>query len=348
MTGDRIKRPDGGGGGGAGSGQASDSGEGEDDFVFELTAKSSCSTSSTTSRCRNLVAHAARRRSPNTRSHRAGFVNDGTPSNLDVVRSLRGALGRRIALGAAAASELREAEDALALLEEQGAQDAVAQDKAELLEQRSSTCSGRIARMPFLDPLDLRYRNRVQACPSRPRAAVMFCVMDVSGSMDESRKDLAKRFFILLYLFLTRHYEKIEVVFIRHHTQARRGRRAELLPRHRDGRHGGVQRAGADGRDHPRALSARRVEHLRRAGLATATTGTTTRGRCRELLVDKILPQVPLLRLRQVADAATQNLWEEYQRIVGERAALRDAQGHRGLADLSGVPRAVRKEGAAA
>src|SRR5207253_8285932 len=44
--------------------------------------------------------------------------------------------------------------------------------------------------------------------------------MDVSGSMDEARKDLAKRFFILLHLFLMRHYERIEVVFLRHHTRA--------------------------------------------------------------------------------------------------------------------------------
>ena len=49
----------------------------------------------------------------------------------------------------------------------------------------------------------------------------MFCLMDVSGSMDEERKDIAKRFFILLYLFLTRNYERIEVVFIRHHTIAK-------------------------------------------------------------------------------------------------------------------------------
>ena len=78
---------------------------------------------------------------------------------------------------------------------------------------------GYIARVPFLDPLDLKFRNRVRV-PVPSTRAVMFCVMDVSGSMDESRKDLAKRFFILLYLFLTRHYDKIEVVFIRHHTQA--------------------------------------------------------------------------------------------------------------------------------
>ena len=64
--------------------------------------------------------------------------------------------------------------------------------------------------MPFLDPFDLRYRNRVRE-PLPTSKAVMFCLMDVSGSMDEARKDLAKRFFILLYLFLTRHYEKIDV-----------------------------------------------------------------------------------------------------------------------------------------
>jgi uncharacterized sporulation protein YeaH/YhbH (DUF444 family) len=53
----------------------------------------------------------------------------------------------------------------------------------------------------------------------------MFCLMDVSGSMDEQRKDLAKRFFILLYLFLKRNYEKIEVVFIRHTRAPRKSTR---------------------------------------------------------------------------------------------------------------------------
>jgi uncharacterized sporulation protein YeaH/YhbH (DUF444 family) len=44
--------------------------------------------------------------------------------------------------------------------------------------------------------------------------------MDVSGSMTEHMKDLAKRFFMLLYLFLQRRYEAVEVVFIRHTHQA--------------------------------------------------------------------------------------------------------------------------------
>jgi len=49
----------------------------------------------------------------------------------------------------------------------------------------------------------------------------MFCIMDVSGSMDQKTKEMAKRFFLLLYLFLKRSYKDVEVVYIRHHTQAK-------------------------------------------------------------------------------------------------------------------------------
>jgi len=45
---------------------------------------------------------------------------------------------------------------------------------------------------------------------------VMFCLMDVSGSMSEHMKDLAKRFYMLLYVFLKRRYRHVEIVFIRH------------------------------------------------------------------------------------------------------------------------------------
>src|SRR5690606_31308620 len=68
---------------------------------------------------------------------------------------------------------------------------------------------------PFIDPLDLRY-NAYEPTPVETTAAVMFCLMDVSGSMGEREKDLAKRFYMLLYLFLKRRYERVEVVFIRH------------------------------------------------------------------------------------------------------------------------------------
>ena len=79
---------------------------------------------------------------------------------------------------------------------------------------------GRISAIPFIDTTDILY-NRVTRQISPSSQAVMFCIMDVSGSMDEIKKDLAKRFFILLYLFLTKTYQKIQIIFIRHHTTSK-------------------------------------------------------------------------------------------------------------------------------
>jgi hypothetical protein len=65
--------------------------------------------------------------------------------------------------------------------------------------------SASTARCRSSTEFDLRYNNRVNASPAPTPQAVMFCLMDVSGSMDEERKDIAKRFFMLLYLFLHPH-----------------------------------------------------------------------------------------------------------------------------------------------
>lgn len=67
----------------------------------------------------------------------------------------------------------------------------------------------------FLDDIDLRYRMYTPQ-PVPNRQAVVFCIMDTSGSMSQMHKDLAKRFYILLYLFLEKEYKAVEIVFIRH------------------------------------------------------------------------------------------------------------------------------------
>ncbi|OYW33601.1 MAG: hypothetical protein B7Z51_01070, partial [Methyloversatilis sp. 12-65-5] len=215
VRGDRIERPKGGKGGGGG--QASDSGGGEDDFVFHLSKEEFMQVFFDDLALPNLI-RTTLADTPEYKTHRAGFSSDGTPNNLHVVRSMRGAIGRRIALGSESRRELRRLED---LLVELRAQPVSAErlHEIEQLETDIAALRARIDRIPYLDPIDLRYRSRVRT-PVPTAKAVMFCVMDVSGSMDEARKDLAKRFFILLYLFLTRHYEKIDIVFIRHHTQA--------------------------------------------------------------------------------------------------------------------------------
>jgi uncharacterized sporulation protein YeaH/YhbH (DUF444 family) len=217
VTGDRIARPKGGQGGGSGSG-ASDSGEAEDDFVFTLSKEEFMQIFFEDLALPHLM-RTQLAETPEYKTHRAGYSSDGTPNNLDIVRSLRGAHGRRRALGAAARRELAQAEQRAELLRREQADDELARQELLALELRIEELRQRLSRIPFLDPLDLKFRSRERiAVPSVK--AVMFCLMDVSASMDEQRKDLAKRFFMLLYLFLTQHYEKIDLVFIRHHTQA--------------------------------------------------------------------------------------------------------------------------------
>ena len=80
--------------------------------------------------------------------------------------------------------------------------------------------AARARRIAYIDPVDLRF-NRFEPSPKPSARAVMFCLMDVSGSMTEDMKDLAKRFFLLLHMFLSRKYEHVDVVFIRHTSEAR-------------------------------------------------------------------------------------------------------------------------------
>jgi len=142
---------------------------------------------------------------------RAGYTTTGSPSMLSISRTLKSSLARRVALSVKARADLEDAEERLAKAKAAGAP----ADQVKALEQDVEDCRERLARVPFLDDLDLRYRNRVSVSIPMARA-VMFCLMDVSGSMDEGKKDLAKRFFTLLYLFLSRKYEHVDLVFIRH------------------------------------------------------------------------------------------------------------------------------------
>jgi uncharacterized sporulation protein YeaH/YhbH (DUF444 family) len=209
LKGDRSPKPQGGSGGQGGGGPASDSGEGEDDFVFSLSREEFLAVFFEDLALPNLLRTELTEQ-PEWKTHRAGFVSSGSPTHLHVVRSMRGALSRRIALGLDKRRSLQALQAELI--------DAVEPRRSALLAE-TAELRRRLAAIPYLDPIDLRFRNRVRL-PVPSTNAVMFCLMDVSGSMDEARKDLAKRFFILLYLFLTRHYQKVDLVFIRHHTQA--------------------------------------------------------------------------------------------------------------------------------
>ncbi len=213
ITGDRIKRPS-GGGGGAGGGEASNSGEGMDEFVFELSRQEFLDFMFEDLELPNLVKKQLKE-TETFKYIKGGYTKEGIPARLNVLQSLRSAKARRIALGGAIRRQIKALEEELAALEESdGGEQRISEIKAELIRLER-----RLNHVPFLDDFDLKYNNLIQQ-PLPTSNAVMFCLMDVSGSMTQDVKDLAKRFFILLHLFLKQTYKKIDVVFIRHHTIA--------------------------------------------------------------------------------------------------------------------------------
>ena len=212
VEGDTIDRPPGGGGGGSSAGN---SGEGEDDFRFALSREEFLDLFLEDLELPDL----AKRRLASVEvqgMRRAGYSVTGSPVNLALLRSMRNALSRRIAMRRPKTSEIAKLEEEIALLEqEEGESERLCELRQELEKLRL-----RARRFPYIDPVDLRYRRFEPV--SRPVAqAVMFCLMDVSGSMTEHMKDLAKRFYMLLYIFLTRRYKHVEIVFIRHTHEAK-------------------------------------------------------------------------------------------------------------------------------
>src|SRR3954471_20271764 len=311
VRGDRIERPKGGQGGGGG-GQASDSGEGDEDFVFHLSKEEFMQVFFDDLALPNL-ARTTLAETPEFKTHRAGYSSDGTPNNLHVVRSMRGAIGRRIALGGETRKDLRRLEAELELLLRHPDR-APAQEIAEL-EKKIELLRPLLGHIPYLDPIDLRYRSRVRV-PVPTAKAVMFCLMDVSGSMDEARKDLAKRFFILLYLFLTRHYEKIDIVFIRHHTQAQEVDEENFF---HSTETGGtvVSSALVLMEEIARARYPTSEWNIYGAQASDGDNWHHDSGRCRELLGHNILPLCRYFAYVQVAEEE-QNLWDEYTTLAAE------------------------------
>jgi hypothetical protein len=211
IEGDTIPRPEQGGAKGS---RATDSGEGEDEFRFALSDEEYLDLYLEDLELPDM----AKRQIAGVQSvqwRQAGYATSGPPSRISVPRTLRRSMSRRIALKRPKLEEIQALRDEIERLEREGGQfEALVKLRAEL-ELRLT----RTQRIPYIDPVDVRYR-RLESTPKPIAKAVMFCLMDVSGSMNEHMKDLAKRFYSLLYLFLNRRYEHVDVVFIRHTHEA--------------------------------------------------------------------------------------------------------------------------------
>ncbi|NOU49604.1 YeaH/YhbH family protein [Pseudoalteromonas sp. JBTF-M23] len=309
-TGDKIQRPPSGQGGGSGPGDASDQGEGEDDFVFSISKDEYLDLLFEDLELPNLQ-QSQLDKLVQMKTHRAGFCNDGMPSNLDIVRSLRGSLARRVAMSASKRRRLAEAEEELtALLEEP----VPPQQKITELEAEIAQLKQKIAAVPFIDNYDLRFRN-YEKRPHPTSKAVMFCLMDVSGSMDQATKDMAKRFYILLYQFLTRTYKDIEVVYIRHHTQAKEVDEQEFFYSQETG--GTIVSSALKLMDE--IVKERYSQGDWNIYAAQASDGDNWADdspHCTEIMTKKLLKAVRYYAYIEITTRAHQSLWREYQAIA--------------------------------
>lgn len=216
VVGDSFPRPK--SGQGEGGSKASEDGEGEDDFSFTLTRDEYLDMLFEGLELPDLIKKNVVETETVGR-RRAGLTTSGTPANLNLVRTMRNSLGRRLALQRPSLSKIRDLEEKIEALEQDVDPDAQQQKMLEDLRQQLERLNRKRKIVGYIDPLDLRFDTHV---PEKVRnsKAVVFCLMDVSGSMQEREKDLAKRFFILLHLFLERRYERTEIVFVRHTHQA--------------------------------------------------------------------------------------------------------------------------------
>lgn len=184
--GDIIHKPQKGG-----SGNKGGNGSGEDDsFTFTLSEKEFADLFFEDLELPDLVKKQFT--GDSYEIQRCGYSNSGGPSALNIKQTIIRAFMRKYAL-----KKKQEKED----------------DKLIVVEDKIIVKPKK--KISFLEETDLKfnYRDRVDLPSSK---AVMFALMDVSGSMGEKEKDIAKRFFILLNMFLKRNYKTVEVVFVRH------------------------------------------------------------------------------------------------------------------------------------
>jgi uncharacterized sporulation protein YeaH/YhbH (DUF444 family) len=249
---------------------------------------------------------------------RAGYTTSGSPANLSVSRTVRLALARRVALRRPRPETIAQLEAELAECEEARRPELLAE--IERLKKK-------IARIPFIDPIDIRYR-RFETVPKPVAQAVMFCLMDVSGSMSEHMKDLAKRFYMLLYVFLTRRYRHVEIVFIRHTDRAEEVDEDTFF---HGPASGGTLVSSALEAMHEIVRSRFRPSdwNIYAAQASDGDNSTSDSDVVSRLLTDKILPVSQFFAYLEVGetggstfDMPDSSLWTLYQRLRTEGAGL--------------------------
>lgn len=306
--GDRIPKPEEGGGKGSGRGKGSNSPEiTEDEFTVVLSREEFLKYFFDDLALPNLL----KKHMESTvtfQTKRAGYTKDSVPSRLNIKSSYQQALGRQLALKGAFEKKLRDLHAQLTETKDT--------EKKKVLELEVEKVRRQARTIPFFEDVDLRYNN-FETVPKPVTSAVMFCIMDVSASMGQHEKDIAKRFFTLLYIFLSRQYKEVELVFIRHHTQAKEVDEEEFFHSRESG--GTVV---APSLELMQKIMRERYDERWNVYCCQATDGdvwsTEDALNCRGLLQGSILPDIQYMAYIEISSGAEGDLWQAYKNLRDE------------------------------
>lgn len=290
-----------------GSGDPSDSGEGFDDFTIMLDNKEFLDLLFDDLELPNLV-QTMLTSSKVTSFKNAGFTSDGNPSSLSIIKTYKQALGRRICIRGSIEEELLALGERIEndlngkcnpVNREHHRIDEELEPELEAAYALYDELQARHDNVPLFDEHDLRYRAKTKI-ENPTTHATMIMLMDNSGSMGEREKTIARKFFLLLYLFLKRSYEAVDMVFISHTTTAREMSEEEFFSTHDSG--GTVVSSGLDLMHE--IIDARLVEktNIYVAQVSDGDNVDTDNGTCVELLEDDILPHTRYFAYVQVDD----------------------------------------------
>ncbi|GAB3537051.1 YeaH/YhbH family protein [Pontibacter brevis] len=308
QEGDRVPKPKQGGGGG-GNGPGSNSPEvTEDEFTVVLSREEFLKYFFDDLALPNMVKKLMES-TENFSMRRAGYTRDSVPSRLNIKTSYQQSLGRQLALKGVFDKKLKA-------LQEQLAGTTNPEERA-ALELEIEKVSRQANTIPFFEDIDLRYNN-FERVPIPVTSAVMFCIMDVSASMGYHEKDIAKRFFTLLYIFLTRQYKNVELVFIRHHTEAKEVDEEEFFNSRESG--GTVVAPSLKLMDQ---IMRERYDQSWNVYCCQASDGDVWSREdaleCKKLLQDTILPAIQYMAYIEINKKARESdLWQAYKRISND------------------------------
>lgn len=225
--------------GGSGPGE-----DGEDDFVINISRSEFYDVFFEDCALPDLE-QTAERETPEAIMKPAGFQKEGTPGQLSVIRSYRNSIGRRRALTLDDREELQELEarleDLMAYQEAENESNKPWADDTNVwiaeikkVTERIAEINNRIAALPIFEKVDHRYRKSERVMV-KSADATLIMAMDVSGSMDEARKRLARKFFSLQYAFIKRKYPNTDLVFIEHTDHAEEVTEEDFFTSRRNG-----------------------------------------------------------------------------------------------------------------